>query len=263
MKLTQQLEFGLRQLHLSGILDTLEIRNRQAVEDKLSFVEFLGLLVTDEQERREQKKLANRLKRSRLNQEKTLEGFDFKLNPKINRQQILDLAACTFLEEKANVLILGPTGVGKTHLAQALGNQACRQGFEVIYGRASALLGDLFAGRADGSYQKKLKALTTVDLLVIDDFGLKPMRSPEDEDFYEVVNERYEKKSLILTSNLDFQEEWDTAFPNRLLGVAAVDRLRHRAYLVVIEGESSRKPLSLSGNGKKGGESKKSEPPLK
>lgn len=257
MKLTHQLEHGLKQLHLSGIFSTLEIRNRQAVEDKLSFVEFLAILVQDEVERREQKKLSLRLKRAKLFSQKTLEGFDFSLKPKLNRSQILDLATCKFIEDKSNVLILGPTGVGKTHLAEALADQACRRGYDVIYSSASKLLGQLFAARADGGYSKKLKNLVRADLLVLDDFGLQPLRSPQDEDFYEVVNERYEKRSILLTSNLDPEHEWDKVFPNPLLGAASVDRLRHRAHLVTIDGDSIRKPLGFSPNGKKENESKK------
>lgn len=260
MNLMHQLEPGLKQLKLSGILSTLEVRNRQAIEEKLSFVEFLAMLVTDEVERREQKKFMNRIKRARVNPEKTLEGFDFNLNPKINRAQILDLATCKFIEQKANVLIVGPTGVGKTHLAEALAGQACRQGYEVTYVSASKMLGTLFAARADASYAKKLKALARVDLLVIDDFGLKPLRTPEDEDFYEVVNERYEKRSILLTSNLDPKDEWDRVFPNPLLGAAVVDRLRHRAHPVIIDGSSIRCLRSVIQDGKKGGESKKLEP---
>ncbi len=257
MKLIHQLEPGLKQLHLSGVLATLEVRNRQAIEDKLSFVEFLAMLVQDEVERREQKKLAGRLKRANLYAQKTLEGFDFKVNASLNRQQILDLATCNFIEEKANVLILGPTGVGKTHLAEALGDQACRQGYDVMVFQTAKLLGKLFAARADGTYEKKLKAMKNVDLLVLDDFGLKPLRTPEDEDFYEVINERYEKGSILLTSNLDLPE-WDHVFPNRLLGAASVDRLRHRAYRIDIEGDSCRQFRPTPSNGKKADESKKS-----
>lgn len=266
MKLKHQLEPGLKQLRLSGILATLETRNRQAVEDRLSFVEFLALLVQDEVERREQKKLALRLKKANFRSGKTIEGFDFTLNPRVNRQQILDLATCNFMEAKANILILGPTGVGKTHLAEGLGHCACRQGYEVFSFKAPHLFGMLYAARADGSYTRKMKQLIRADLVIIDDFGLKPLRAPEDEDFHEIVSERYERRSMILTSNLGFSDqldysEWDRVFPNRLLGAASVDRLRHGAHRVIIEGDSLRRPLPLPSNPKKGGELKKSEPP--
>ncbi|MBI2266889.1 MAG: ATP-binding protein [Armatimonadetes bacterium] len=144
-------------------------------------------------------------------------------------------------------------------MAEALAGQACRQGYEATYVSASKMLGTLFSARADASYAKKLRALARVDLLVIDDFGLKPLRTPEDEDFYEVVNERYEKRSILLTSNLDPKDEWDKVFPNPLLGAAIVDRLRHRAHPVIIYGSSIRCLRSGVQNGKKGGELKNPE----
>lgn len=240
-----QLAPQLKQLRLSGILDSLETRNRQAIEDKLAYTEFLALLVQDELARREQKKFALRLRRANFRTEKTLETFDFAFNPSVNKALILDLATGRFLEEKASVLIAGPSGTGKSHLAQALGHQAIRQGYDVLFTTQTKLLGQLQAARATGSYDRKLAALAAVDLLIVDDFALKPLRSPQDEDFHDLVAERYERRSLVITSNLDFPE-WGEAFPNRLLGAATLDRLRHGAYRVILDGQSYRSPRPLS-----------------
>jgi DNA replication protein DnaC len=146
MELKHQLTPHLKHLRLSGILETLDARNRQAIEGKWSYVEFLSRLLEDEGERRAQKQLILRLRRATLNTTKTLETFDFQFNPTINQQQILALAACDYIREKRNVLICGPTGVGKTHVAQALGQEACRQGFQVMYWTL-AKMNDLSTGR--------------------------------------------------------------------------------------------------------------------
>jgi len=235
----------LKQLRLSGILDSLEVRNRQAIEQKLAYSEFLALLVTDEVARRDHKKFAMRLRRANFRGEKTLENFDFTFNPSLNRALVSDLATCRFLDEKVSVLIAGPSGTGKSHLAQALGHSAIRKGYDVLFTTQTKLLGQLQAARATASYDRRLAALANVDLLIVDDFALKPLRSPQDEDFHDLVAERYERRSTIVTSNLDFPE-WGEAFPNRLLGAATLDRLRHGAYRVVLDGESYRSPRPLT-----------------
>jgi len=234
----------LKQLRLSGILDSLEVRNRQALEGKLAHTEFLALLIADEIARREHKKFSLRLRRAAFRGEKTLENFDFGFNPTIDKALILELATCRFLDEKVSILIAGRSGTGKSHVAQALGHTAVRRGYDVLFTTQTKLLGQLQAARATQSYDRRLAALAKIDLLIVDDFGLKPLRPPQDEDLHELIAERYERRSTILTSNLDFKE-WGDAFPNRLLGAATLDRLRHGAYLVVLDGESYRSPRAL------------------
>lgn len=234
----------LKQLRLSGILDSLETRNRQAIENKLAYPEFLALLIQDEVARREQKKLNTRLRRANFRSQKTLEQFDFDFNPKVNRALIQELASCRFIEEKVAVLIAGPCGTGKSHLAQALGHSAARRGFDVMFTTQGQLLGNLHAARATDSFERRFQAIVRTSLLIIDDFGLKPLRSPQDEDLHDLISERYERSSTIVTSNLDFSE-WGDAFPNRLLGAATLDRLRHAAYRVVLDGESYRAPRPM------------------
>jgi DNA replication protein DnaC len=232
----------LKQLRLSGILDSLEARNRQALDGKLAYTEFLSLLIQDEVARREQKKFQMRLRRATFRATKTLEQFDFERLPKLNRTLVHDLATGRYLDEKAPVLIVGPCGTGKSHLAQSLGHCAIRQGVDVVFTTCAQLTATLNAARATGSYDRKLATLARVSLLIIDDFGLKPLRPPADEDLHDLIAERYEQTATILTSNLDFAE-WDQAFPaNRLLASATLDRLRHNAYCLVLDGESFRAP---------------------
>ena len=231
----------LKRLRLSGILHTLDERNREAVERKLAYTDFLALLIQDEIARRDQKKFDLRLKRAGFRSSKTLEAFDFELNPKTPRELIYDLATCRFVAEKVSALIVGPCGTGKSHLAQALGHQAVRKGYNVLFLTQTQLLGSLHKARAVGSFERRFQSLAKVDLLIIDDFGLKPLRSPQDEDLHDLIAERYERVSTVVTSNLDFSE-WGEAFPNRLLGAATLDRLRDGAYRVILEGDSFRRP---------------------
>lgn len=239
MNAMPEVESFLKQLKLSGITETLLNRNKEAIESKLSHLEFLTLLLQDEVLRRENRKLAQRMKRANFKGEKTIERFDFAFNPKIDVKQIKDLASCRFLQEKVNILMVGPCGTGKSHIAQAIGHSAVRRGVETLFIKQTALLSQLQAAKAVGSYDRKLKYFVKIPLLIMDDFGLKPLRSPQDEDMHELVSERYEQSSTILTSNLDFAE-WGEAFPNKLLGAATIDRLKHGAYLVDLDGPSYR-----------------------
>jgi len=234
----------LKQLRLSGILDSLETRNREAIANKLAYTDFLALLIHDEVARREQKKFNRRVRRAGFRSHKTLEQFDFDFNPLLNQALIQDLATGRFIDEKVAVLIAGPCGTGKSHIAQALGHAAVRTGHDVLFTTQSQRLGSLHAARAIHAFERRFQALTRVDLLIIDDFGLKPLRPPHDEDFHDLISERYEQTATIVTSNLDFSE-WGDAFPNRLLGAATLDRLRHGAYRLVLEGDSCRSPRPL------------------
>jgi DNA replication protein DnaC len=234
----------LKQLRLSGILDSLESRNKQAIDKKMAYPEFLALLIADEVARRDQKRFTTRLRRASFRSHKTLDQFNFDFNPNINAALIHELITGRFIEEKVAVLIAGPCGTGKSHIAQAIGHAAVRQGHDVLFTSQSQLLGQLHAARATDSYERKFTNLARVPLLIIDDFGLKPLRPPHDEDFHDLVAERYERTATVITSNLDFGE-WGDAFPNQLLGAATLDRLRHGAYRVVLDGKSYRSPRPM------------------
>jgi DNA replication protein DnaC len=239
MELKQHLLPKLKQLRLSGVLDTLDVRLQQAVAEHWTHSEFLERLLEDEVERRQQKQLTTRLRRATLNTTKTLEAFDFSQLPNLNKALVYDLAAGQFIHDKRNVLICGPTGVGKSHLAQALAHAACCVGFDVLYTDTHKLLRTLNAGRADHSYDRRLLACTRVDLLVLDDFGLKPMQAPAAQDLYDVINERYEKGAIVITSNRA-PTEWAAWFADPLLASAGLDRLSHRAHVLVLTGASYR-----------------------
>ena len=234
----------LKQLRLSGILDSLESRNKQAIDKKMAYPEFLALLIADEVARRDQKRFTTRLRRASFRSHKTLDQFNFDFNPNINSALIHELITGRFIEEKVAVLIAGPCGTGKSHIAQAIGHAAVRQGHDVLFTSQSQLLGSLHAARATDSYERKFLNLARVPLLIVDDFGLKPLRPPHDEDFHDLVAERYERTATVITSNLDFGE-WGDAFPNQLLGAATLDRLRHGAYRVVLDGKSYRSPKPM------------------
>ena len=158
----------LTRLKLAGMLDTLTERLQQAMAEKWSYTQLLDTLLTDEVERREFKQLARRLSKSGLAPDKTLETFDFTFNPTIHAPTLRELATCRFVERAENVFLVGPSGVGKSHAAQALGHVACRKGHEVMYERTSVLFDWLHSGRGDGSYARRLRQIATVALLILD-----------------------------------------------------------------------------------------------
>lgn len=240
-----ELNQTLRKLSLSGVLDCLSQRNQEAITNQMTYLEFLYLLAQDELLLREQRRYERRLKKADFKGQKTIESFDFLFNPKINQALIRDLATCRFIKEKHPVLIMGPCGTGKSHLAQALGHCALQKGYDVIYTNTQKISDELQAAKAINRYTLKLKSWAKIQLLIVDDFGLKPLRHPQDEDMHALIAERSETAATIFTSNLDLPE-WQQAFSNQLLGVATIDRLRHHAYKVILEGKSFRAGTSIS-----------------
>src|SRR5690606_1308081 len=173
MSVTDELIPLLKKLRLSGVLDSLELRLGEAVDDEHGHQEFLYRLLKDEVERREAKQLEMRVRRANFENQRTLEDFDFHFNPAVPKSKVLDLATCTFVARKESVLLLGPTGVGKSHIAQALGHRACRLGHRTLFLSAQEMLKQLRAGKGDGTYDRRLTKIAEVDLLIIDDLGLR------------------------------------------------------------------------------------------
>jgi DNA replication protein DnaC len=237
--LTHPLLPKLRQLKLSAMALTLEVRASQATAQRLTPVEFLALLLDDELDRRTQHRLARRLAQSGCNGHKTLAHFDFAAAPGVNRSVVHDWATCAFVARHDNILICGPTGVGKSHVANAVACEALKRDYRVLSRPAPRLLADLHAARASGTHTRLLSRILACDVLVLDDFGLQPTSPQGAQDLYEIISERYERGSLIITSNRAF-EEWAEPFGNDLLASAALDRLTHHAHTLIIRGQSYR-----------------------
>ena len=234
-----ELQTKLKTLRLGGMLQTLDLRRAQAEENRLGHIEFLALLLDDEIDRRQSKMLAQRLHRARFEEEKTLEEFNWSYNPQIPAEQLRNLATCTFVERRESVLLCGPVGVGKTHAAQALGHAACRAGYTVLFIKTTALLRDLAGGRADGSWEPRLRKYLQSDVLILDDFGMREFSSSQAEDLYELICERYRSGSMIVTSNRR-PRDWYDLFPNAVLAESALDRLVNSAHHVVFRGRTYR-----------------------
>lgn len=229
----------LRQLKLSAMVLTLDVRAAQATQRQLTPLEFLALLLDDELERRDQTRLARHLAQSGCDSQKSLAHFDFSAAPGINRTLVQELAMCAFIAHHENILICGPTGVGKSHVANAIACEALKRDFRVLSRSTQRFLADLHAARASASYSRMLAKVLTVDLLVLDDFGLQPIPPQGAQDLYQIISERYEHRSMIITSNRAF-EEWTDVFGDTLLASAALDRLTHHAHTLIIRGPSYR-----------------------
>lgn len=243
---TDELIPVLKKLRLSGILQSLELRVNQASEGNLSHVEFLLRVFVDETERRDAKQLDVRLRRANFEHAKSLEDFDFTFNPKTPKAKIVDLATCGFIGRRENICLIGPSGVGKSHIAQALGHRACVAGYSVLHICAHKMFLQLRAARADQTHDRRMLRFTAPDLLIIDDLGLRELSGDEPVDLYDIIRGRYERGSMIITSNRALPE-WAPLFKDQLLASAAMDRLLHHAHVLELLGKSYRNPPGRRG----------------
>jgi DNA replication protein DnaC len=227
-------------MKLSGMADALRQQRGSPEHTKLSFDERLGLLIDAEWIAREQRKLSKRLRAAKLRYQASVENIDFKHPRGLDRQQVLSLANGGFVQNRHNLVITGPTGVGKSYLACAFVERACRLGYKASYVRLPRLLQQLAVGRGDGSYARVLDRLARLDLLAIDDWLLAPLRDTERRDLVEVVEDRSERVSTLIASQLK-TKDWHASIGDPNLADAICDRLLHNAHRLELKGASKRR----------------------
>ncbi len=227
-------------MKLSGMVDSLKQQLASADHARLSFEDRLGLLIDSEWTAREQRKLTRRLRAAKLRYPASLENVDFKHPRNLDRQQMLSLGSCDFIQHQHNLLITGPTGIGKSYLACAFVERACRRGYNAAYVRLPRLLQQIAVARGDGSYTRILERLAKLDLLAVDDWLLAPLRDGERRDLVEVVEDRSERASTLIASQLP-TKHWHASIGDPNLADSICDRLLHNAHRIELKGPSKRR----------------------
>jgi DNA replication protein DnaC len=248
-----ELQHALRQLRLGGIATVLETRLRQAQTEAMAPIDLISCLVADELMRRGDRLLERRRKQAAFRDtHKTLDHFDFNFNPKMNRSLVYDLATCAFIGKREDALFLGPGGTGKSHLAQAIGQTAIQQGYRVLYREAHVLLDELAEAVVDGTRKEFMETLTTVPLLIIDDFGMRKLPLTAAEDLLEIVMRRYERASMLLTSNRPV-EDWGKLLGDVAAVTAMLDRILHHGHVLKCGPRSWRTKMAAAAEGRSDG----------
>jgi DNA replication protein DnaC len=231
----------LRSLKLFGMAQALAEQRETRAADELGFEARLGLLVDRETTERDNRKLSSLLRKANLRQKASLEDLDYKHPRGLDKSLMLSLASGSWLAEHRHVCVTGATGVGKTFIACALAQAACRQGYSARYFRTSRLLQELQLAKGDGSYLKRLKALANSALLVLDDFGIEPLASQDKHTLLELLDDRFDRASTLIASQLPTNLWHDFLGGNPTLADAILDRILHNAYRIELKGESLRK----------------------
>lgn len=237
--MTVDLDRRLRNLRLTGMAEALPARNHEAVHNHLAYVDFLELLVEDELTRRRDRLFARRIAQAGLPQIKTLDGFDWSFNPGVPKQLLLDLCTARFVSDRAGVLLVGPPGVGKSHICLSLALAAIHAGHTVLYRSAFDLAEDLAEAAATGTRKTVVHKLTRVDLLVIEDLGMRRLPATAAEDLLEVFTRRYEIGATCISSNRPI-EDWGQVLGDNAAAGAILDRFLHHAELIKLQGKSYR-----------------------
>ena len=233
------LKSKLRDFKLSGIFNNLDERLAYAQENSLGHIEFLELLIEDETNNRRNNSYRKRLAKARLPAHKTIEDFDFSFQPSINKKVINDCLTCSFIREKRNIVLIGNPGTGKTHLSIAISLVALMKGFKVLFTSVSEMLQALNAAKADNSYYQKVAYYLAADLLILDELGFKKLPGYSAADLFEIISKRYEKSSVIITTNKSF-EQWGDILADNVLAAAILDRIVHYSTIIKINGPSFR-----------------------
>jgi len=227
-----EMDHALRKLRLSGMANTLETRLVEAQASNLSPMDFLSTLVSDELQRRQDRLIERRIKQARFrDREKSLDGFDFDFNKKMNRKLVFELASGHFLAKAEDALLLGPPGTGKSHLVQAIGHAVILQGWQVAYREAHVLLEEMADAGLDGTRKEYMAKIEKVPLLIIDDLGMRKLPHTAAEDLLELIMRRYERTSTILTSNRPV-DDWGKLLGDTAAVSALLDRMLHHAHVI-------------------------------